>query len=297
MVAHREMTATFTSRFWGTRGSIPTPGASTVRYGGNTPCVEVRAPDGSLVILDAGTGIRALGDSLVRSSSGEPITGDIFLSHAHWDHIQGLPFFGPFYERGNRFRIWSAAPAAGEIERAVRAQMSSRVFPVHFDELGATMEFRALDTTHSGAAYTIDTLPMRHPGGALGFRLRAPGDPRPRLVYVPDNELASADGYDEPANWREMLVAFASEADVLIHDSTFTTAEYERHRGWGHSSYDDALALAIEARVQRLVLFHHSPERADAEIDAAVSACAASIQQHGAHIHVIAAAEGLVLTT
>ncbi|HEY9448498.1 MAG TPA: MBL fold metallo-hydrolase [Gemmatimonadaceae bacterium] len=291
------MTAPFSFRFWGTRGSIPSPGASTVRYGGNTSCVEVRAPDGGLVILDAGTGIRALGEALSARASGEPITGDIFLSHAHWDHIQGLPFFAPFYERGNRFRIWSAAAVAGEIERVVRAQMSSRVFPVPFDNLEAAMEFRSLDRTHSGSAYIIDTLAVRHPGGALGFRLSGAGDSRPRLVYIPDNELGDAPGYaDGPSDWRERLLAFTRGAGVLVHDATFTTAEYEHHRGWGHSHFEDALALALEAGVERLVLFHHSPERTDRDIDAHLSDCAAILLRSGATLDVTAAAEGMVLT-
>jgi phosphoribosyl 1,2-cyclic phosphodiesterase len=291
MIARDEMSGEFIFTFWGTRGSIPTPGPSTVRYGGNTPCVEVRTPDGALVIFDAGTGIRALGDSLARRPGGGPVSGDIYLSHAHWDHIQGLPFFAPLYERGNRFRIWTDSVAATEIERAVRAQMSAGVFPVRFEELEATMEFRALDGAHSVASHTVDTLPVRHPGGALGFRLLAPPHSAPRLVYIPDNELATAAAYDSPADWRDRLVEFASGASVLVHDATFTAAEYETHRGWGHSSYDDALSLALDARVHRLVLFHHSPERTDDEIDAALAALRAAAPG----LEIVAATEGMTL--
>lgn len=285
------MPGEFTFTFWGTRGSIPSPGPSTVRYGGNTPCVEVRAPDGSLVILDAGTGIRGLGDELARRSDGSPVTGDIYLSHAHWDHIQGLPFFAPLYAPGNRFRIWTGAPAADEIEQAVRAQMSAGVFPVRFDDVQATMEFRTLNGSRSAAAYTIDTLPVLHPGGALGFRLRAPGDPSPRLVYIPDNELAAPSSYDTPSDWRERLVSFARDAAILVHDATFTAAEYESHRGWGHSRYDDALSLALEARVGRLILFHHSPDRTDDELDAEV----ARLRSTNPPFEIIAAREGMVV--
>jgi phosphoribosyl 1,2-cyclic phosphodiesterase len=292
MAARGEMTGEFTFTFWGTRGSIPTPGASTVRYGGNTPCVEVRAPDGALVILDAGTGIRALGDSLMRRAAGDPVSGDIFLSHAHWDHIQGLPFFAPLYERGNRFRIWTDSAAAAEIERAVRAQMSAGVFPVRFDEIEAVMEFRSLNGTHSAASYAIDTLPVRHPGGALGFRLGAPADRTPRLVYVPDNELAATANYESRGDWRDQLVDFARGAAILVHDATFTAAEYEAHRGWGHSCYDDAFALAVDARVQRLVLFHHSPDRADDDLDAEVE----RLRSTAPPFEIIAAREGMVLT-
>lgn len=287
------MPAEFTFTFWGTRGSIPSPGPSTVRYGGNTPCVEVRAPDGALVILDAGTGIRALGDSLARRAAGDPVSGDIYLSHAHWDHIQGLPFFAPLYESGNRFRIWTGTAAGEEIERAVRAQMSAGVFPVRFDDVEATMEFRTLDGSHSAPSYTIDTLSVLHPGGALGFRLFGPGDPAPRLVYIPDNELAAPPpaSYDSPADWQERLVAFARGAAILVHDATFTAAEYESHRGWGHSRFDDALALALDAGVGRLVLFHHSPERSDDAIDAEVN----RLRGTDPPFEIVAAREGMVL--
>jgi phosphoribosyl 1,2-cyclic phosphodiesterase len=291
MTARDEMPGEFTFTFWGTRGSIPSPGPSTVRYGGNTPCVEVRAPDGALAILDAGTGIRALGDTLAQRSGGAPVSGDIYLSHAHWDHIQGLPFFAPLYERGNRFHIWTGATAADEIERAVRAQMSAGVFPVQFDDVEATMEFRTLDGSRSAASYTIDTLPVLHPGGALGFRLFAPGDSSPRLVYIPDNELAAPATYGSPANWRELLVAFARDAAILVHDATFTSAEYETHRGWGHSRYDDALSLAREAHAELLVLFHHSPDRTDDELDAEVERLRSTSPPFG----IIAAREGMVL--
>ncbi|HEU4586614.1 MAG TPA: MBL fold metallo-hydrolase [Gemmatimonadaceae bacterium] len=291
MTARDEMPGEFTFTFWGTRGSIPSPGPATVRYGGNTPCVEVRVPDGALVILDAGTGIRALGEALARRAAGETVSGDIFLSHAHWDHIQGLPFFAPLYERGNRFRIWTGTTAAEDVERAVRAQMSEGVFPVLFDDVEATMEFRTLDGSHSAPSYTIDTLPVRHPGGALGFRLRAPGDVVPRLVYIPDNELAAPPTPDSPADWRDRLVAFAHGASILVHDATFTAAEYETHRGWGHSRYDDALSLALEARVERLVLFHHSPDRADDDLDAELE----RLRRTGPPLEIIAAREGMVL--
>jgi phosphoribosyl 1,2-cyclic phosphodiesterase len=281
----------FTFTFWGTRGSIPSPGPSTVRYGGNTPCVEVRAPDGSLVILDAGTGIRALGDMLVRRSRTAPVTGDIYLSHAHWDHIQGLPFFAPLYERGNRFRIWAGAAAAADVERAVRGQMSAGVFPVQFDEVEATMEFRTLDGSHEAQSYIIDTIAVSHPGGALGFRLRGPGDTTPRLVYVPDNEL-TAGAADAGGDWPGRLVSFARGAALLVHDATFTNEEYESHRGWGHSRLDDAVELAREAGVRRLVLFHHSPDRSDDALDAEL----ARLRGAAPPFEILAATEGMVLT-
>ncbi len=285
-----------TLRFWGTRGSIPTPGASTVRYGGNTPCVEVRAPSGALLILDAGTGIRALGQELVTLAGGAPIAGDIFLTHAHWDHIQGLPFFAPIFQPGNHFRIWSAAPIAEHVDRVLRDQMSPTVFPVRFDELGATVEFRALNGAHVGAGYTVETVPVRHPGGALGYKIRSSNAHRAGLVYISDNELGDAPGYNWPAGWRDRLVEFAHGAAVLVHDTMYTEEEYLRHQGWGHSHYRDAVDLALDAEVERLVLFHHNPERTDAEIDRCVAECRALVQRRGRHLTIVAASEGLALT-
>src|ERR1041385_4013026 len=159
-------------RFWGTRGSIPAPGPRTMRYGGNTPCVEMRTPTGGLVILDAGTGIRELGQTLVVRAAGDVISGDIFLSHAHWDHIQGLPFFAPIFRPGNHFRIWSAASDAEDVARAVRETTPPTVFPITLDKLGATVEFRALAGGHADADYALDVYSARHPGGALAYRMR-----------------------------------------------------------------------------------------------------------------------------
>src|SRR5579872_4418102 len=263
-----------TLRFWGTRGSIPTPGGATVRYGGNTPCVEVRTTSGALVILDAGTGIRALGKCLVEQAHGARITGDIFLSHAHWDHIQGLPFFAPIFRPGNHFRIWSAASDAEHVARAVREKMSPTVFPVTFDKLGATVEFRA-----------------------LAYRMRTGNSRQAGLVYISDNELGDAAAYDAPADWRSRLVAFVHGAAILVHDAMYTREEYELHRGWGHSHYHDVVQLALEARVGRLVLYHHNPERSDSEIDERVAECRALVAQRGGTLDVLAAAEGLTLTT
>lgn len=285
-----------TLRFWGTRGSVPTPGASTVRYGGNTPCVEVRAPDGALVILDAGTGIRELGRDLVERAAGAPITGDIFLSHAHWDHIQGLPFFAPVFQRGNHFRIWSAAPLAEHVDRAVREQMSPTVFPVTFDELGATVEFRSLGAAHEAAEYTLTTHPVRHPGGALGYRIENRNASRGGLVYISDNELGESPEYHSPADWREALVRFARGASLLVHDTMYTEEEYQAHRGWGHSHYADAVALALDAGVERLALFHHNPDRDDAELDRRLAECRDLVARRGSTLDVVAASEGLTLT-
>jgi phosphoribosyl 1,2-cyclic phosphodiesterase len=302
------------ARFWGTRGSVPSPGASTVRYGGNTPCIELRTASDSLLILDAGTGIRELGHALVDRAGGAPIAGEIFLTHAHWDHIQGLPFFAPLLHQGNRFTIWGSSTSSRSLERIVREQMSPLVFPVELGQLAATIEFRELENGSAariggvgdGAArqgYEVSAFPVRHPGGALGFRFaeRSAPDaaPGPGFVYISDNELNPAATYESASTWRRDLVRFVSGARILVHNSMFTADEYAPHRGWGHSTYEDAVDLAIDAGVGTLVLFHHKPERTDDEVDRWTELCRRRVAERSGGANgptVIAAAEGLTLT-
>lgn len=284
--------------FWGTRGSIPSPGAATVRYGGNTPCTELRTAAGHLVILDAGTGIRELGRSLIQRADGRAIEGDIFLTHAHWDHIQGLPFFAPIFQRGNHFTIWGSASLETSIDRVVRDQMSPVVFPVTFDALDAVIDFRELrpGAQHANGVH-VSAFEVRHPGGALGYRFADPAAPDRALVYVSDNEIGDASKYPQsPARWRDDFVAWMRGARVLVHDATYTEDEYDQHRGWGHSTDADAVDLAIDAGVETLVLFHHKPERHDDDVDALVATARARAAARGAPLHVLAAAEGLTLT-
>jgi phosphoribosyl 1,2-cyclic phosphodiesterase len=287
----------FRIQFWGTRGSIPSPGPQTVRYGGNTPCVEVRTSDGWLIILDAGTGIRELGRKLIEHANGSPIEGDIFVTHAHWDHIQGLPFFAPIFQRGNHFTIWGMKSMETSIDRVVRDQMSPVVFPVTFEQLDAAIDFQELDEEKcQGTGYEVQAIKVRHPGGALGYRFtESNGDGR-ALVYISDNELDGTAKYDTPMEWRSQFVEFVRDAKVFVHDTMYTIDEYEYHRGWGHSTYRDALDLAIEANVETLVLFHHKPERSDDEVDRRVEECRDIVKSRGSRLQVIAAAEGLTLS-
>jgi phosphoribosyl 1,2-cyclic phosphodiesterase len=287
---------TLSVRFWGTRGSVPAPGASTVRYGGNTPCLEVRTSNDTLLVFDAGTGIRELGRALIAKSGGKPIAADIFLGHAHWDHIHGLPYFQPLFAAGNRFTIWTTAALMPAVSRAVREQMSPNVFPVPFDDVASVVEFRALGDTHKGNGFVLRPHAVRHPGGALGYRVSATGDGARALVYISDNELGEAPGYVQAAGWRDDLVAFVRGASLLVHDAMYTVDEYKDHRGWGHSHLADAVALAVDAEVDRLALFHHSPDRSDAELDRLVEEGRALVKKRGARVEILAAAEGLTLT-
>jgi phosphoribosyl 1,2-cyclic phosphodiesterase len=286
----------FSLRFWGTRGSIPSPGLATARYGGNTPCVELRTAEGWLVILDAGTGIRELGRALMTRANGDCVEGDIFLTHAHWDHIQGIPFFAPLFHRGNHFTIWGSRSLQTSIDRVVRDQMSPVVFPVSFEELQARIDFQELaEERRAGSGYEVAAMAVRHPGGALGYRFTESNRTGGGLVYVSDNELSAAARYDAPREWRDRFVEFVRGAAVLVHDTMYRADEYRNFVGWGHSTYEDAVELALEASVDRLVLFHHHPERTDDEVDRCVAACRELVQARGARLDVIAAAEGMTL--
>lgn len=281
-----------------------------MRYGGNTPCIEVRTDTDWLVILDAGTGMRELGHALVHAARAQSqpgddgpraIAGDIFLSHAHWDHIQGIPFFAPIFQGGNHFTIWSGGldSPSPSVEHVVRGQMSSTVFPVRFEDLRAAIEFREITGEYqSDHGYAVTTFGVRHPGGAFAYRFSGTKPHAGSFVYISDNELGSAEGYETSPAWRDELLAFVRGARVLIHDATYTDDEYARHRGWGHSTYDDAVTLALEAGVDELILFHHKPERSDDEMDRWVAACRgrADRHPHGVKLRVVAAAEGMTVS-
>jgi phosphoribosyl 1,2-cyclic phosphodiesterase len=288
---------TYRVTIWGARGSIPTPGPQTARYGGNTPCLAVEA-DGaggrSYVVLDAGTGIRPFGREAAETAQ-TPVTVDLLLSHTHWDHIQGLPFFAPLFDRRNTVRISGPRQGQVELERILRDQMNPVVFPVPLDQLDA-----ALSVTHVEAgvfdagAFRVQAARLRHPGTTLAYRL-APRAGGPSLAYVTDNELGPGGTYDVGPRWREELVAFVGGADVLIHDAMFVADEMARFSGWGHSTAAEAVRLAADAAVGRLVLFHHRPERDDAGMDALVAEAQRLAARVARGLDVVAATEGLRL--
>src|SRR6201984_163517 len=237
----------YTVTFWGTRGSIPTPGAHTARYGGNTPCVAVegsagggarREGGGQLVILDAGTGIRALGRELVERQNGA-VQAEILLSHAHWDHIQGLPHSKPFFAPGNTVRIWGSRQGTTSLEAILRQQMDPAVFPVPLDALSAQLTVQQVETDEfSIGEFRVRTMRLRHPGTTLGFRL-TPAQGGASMAYVTDNELGTGGNYEVPKNWRRDFVSFLKSVDLLIHDAMYTPKELLQHRGWGHSTYEE----------------------------------------------------------
>jgi ribonuclease BN (tRNA processing enzyme) len=261
--------------------------------------VEVRTETDWLLILDAGTGIRDLGRSLIERADGKGIAADIFLTHAHWDHIQGIPFFAPIFQPGNHFTIWGSKTLETSIDRVIRDQMSPVVFPVTFEELDAQIDFCEMgEEQRSGNGYDVTAFAVRHPGGALGYRFSGGKQGDASFVYISDNELGASEMYPNRDDWWEQLVDFIRGAKLLVHDATYTTDEYQRHRGWGHSTYEDAVTLALAAGVEELVLFHHRPERSDEDVDLWVAKSRALVAERGGSgsLRVTAAAEGMTLT-
>ena len=252
--------------FWGTRGSIPTPGPLTTRYGGNTACLSITGPDDRLVILDAGSGLRPLGHELM-SRRGVTINADILLSHTHWDHIQGLPFFKPLSASGNRFCVYGAAQGGVPLQEILRRQMDPMVFPIPLEALAAKLEVN--DIAEGGFPlrdFEVQTFRLRHPGTTLGYRLQPARGGRD-VAYVTDNELGSGGTYPVSPDWRKRLVQFLAGTDTLIHDAMYSDQFVQQRAGWGHSTPRQAVDLAAEAECARLILFHHEPENDDAMID------------------------------
>jgi phosphoribosyl 1,2-cyclic phosphodiesterase len=285
----------YTVTFWGTRGSIPTPGAHTARYGGNTPCVAVETSGGQLLILDAGTGIRALGNRLVERQNGA-VNAEILLSHAHWDHIQGLPHFRPFYSPGNAVRIWGSRQGSTSLEAILRRQMDLAVFPIPLDALSAKLTVQHVEPGEfTVGAFRVGAMKLRHPGTTLGYRLTPVGGGA-ALAYVTDNELGDGPDYGTPASWRSDFVRFLDGVDLLIHDAMYTPEELETHRGWGHSTFEQAVAVAAEAGARRLVLFHHEPEHGDALVDRLVDEARRLATRRARPTEVVAAQESMTLT-
>jgi phosphoribosyl 1,2-cyclic phosphodiesterase len=285
---------TYTITFWGTRGSIPTPGPQTARYGGNTACVAVAGRKDELVILDAGSGIRPLGRDLLRNGN-DSINADILLSHTHWDHIQGLPFFQPLNVKGNSVRIYGSAQEGVGLESILDRQMDPMVFPIPLRALAAELTVTEIE---GGAfeidGFTVEAFRLRHPGTTLGYKL-VPVRGGPTMAYLTDNELGSGGNYTVSENWRAELVRFLSGVDTLIHDGMYSDELMAQRAGWGHSTPKQAVELAIECKARRLVLFHHEPEHDDEAIDQLLARARADAKNLAPRLVVDAASEGMQL--
>ena len=283
-------------RFWGTRGSIPKPGPATVRYGGNTSCVEVRA-DGTLIVLDCGTGAHELGQQLVTGRS-VPKRGHLLITHTHWDHIQGFPFFAPLFVPGSEWDIYAPRQLGRTLEEILGRQMHRTYFPVPLGELAATIRYHELtEGTFNLDDVRVTTRYLNHPAPALGYRLEAGGV---SVVYATDHEPHSRhhpEARGEAARVHredERHIEFLRDADLVIHDSTYTLEEYPTRLSWGHTPAEWAVDFAVAAQARRLALFHHDPSRTDRALDDLVTRCRERVPGEDGP-EVFAAAEGQYL--
>jgi phosphoribosyl 1,2-cyclic phosphodiesterase len=251
-------------KFWGVRGTLPVPGRQSLRYGGNTSCLTLSPGRDRLFILDGGTGIKKLSDELMARK--KRVSARIFLSHPHWDHINALPYFAPFYVKGNEFEVLGASHGPLGVEQLFRAQMEGVFFPVTMREFGARVTFRDLkEQSFEVDGVAVQTMLLSHPGVCLGYRFAVDGK---SICYVTDNELFPEDVPEHNPQYLRHLAEFVGGADLLVTDTTYTDEGYRTKIGWGHSSVGAVVRLAHEAGVKELCLFHHDPDQTDDDIDA-----------------------------
>ena len=284
--------------FWGTRGSLATPGPTTLRYGGNTACVSLRTEQGTLLIFDCGTGARSLGLSLL--AGGGSIEAAMLLGHSHWDHIQGFPFFMPVFVPGNRFTIYAPSGGDESLAEVLAGQMQYTYFPVRLDALQAEITFRDLgeDSFAVGEA-TVQTQYLNHTALTLGYRVTVGGV---TIVYATDHEPHAPSLWQEqsPIEQRAIVhqgdqrhIEFLRGADLVIHDAQYTREEYAGGKvGWGHSPMEYVVQVAAEAGARRLALFHHDPSHGDEQMDRLVAQCQHLAERLGAELAVFGAREG-----
>lgn len=273
-------------KFWGVRGSIASPGEETARYGGNTTCVELRFSNELLLVIDAGTGIRKLGKALLSEGHKEI---NILFTHSHWDHIQGFPFFAPAYDKGKIVNIIGFPETYSKLQEVLQNQMESKFFPVDFGDLNAQINFKDFSTRLLGyELINIQAIKNNHPGETYGYKIT---ENNKNLVFITDNELVGSP--KEITNYNK-FVDFCKNADCLIHDAMYTNDELRERQGYGHTSYSQAIKLAIDANVKKVLLFHHDPDHNDSFIDEMVEECRDIIKKSAPYpLECHAASEGL----
>lgn len=286
-------------RFWGTRGSVPAPGRRTAFFGGNTNCVEVRSDDGQVIVLDCGTGARPLGLDILRRGASLP-TIHVLITHTHWDHIQGFPFFVPAYAPGSRLTVYGARGLDRTLEDSLSGQMQHTYFPVQLEHLRAAIDFAEVsEERFTLGPYRVTTQFLNHTAPTIGYRLES-GDLK--VVYATDHEPfwwtpsrpSAPNRFEHPGEQRHL--EFLAGADLLIHDSQYSDREYPAKRGWGHSTIEYVTDLAIRAGVKQLALFHHDPLHADAWIRRQTERARQRARIQGSDLQIFAAAEGLEIT-
>ncbi len=289
-------------RFWGTRGSIAVPGPVALRYGGNTTCLEVRA-DGEIIVLDAGSGIRPLGLALETEFQAEPIKLSLLITHAHWDHIQGFPFFKPAYNPKNQIRIFGFDGAGATFRQILAEPMKAPFFPIAMRELSATVDIKKLtEMKFSLGKLEVHAAFVNHPGVCVGYRIFTSAG---SIAFLPDHEpyefflhsarannLSEEQAKKTAADERDNLVEFLRRSDILILDAQYTDEEYETHIGWGHGSISNAVSLALDAGVQTLLLFHHDPNHDDQTVEAMEKSARELVAKSGKPLEIAAAQEG-----
>jgi CheY-like chemotaxis protein/phosphoribosyl 1,2-cyclic phosphodiesterase len=283
--------------FWGTRGSIPKPGPTTLHYGGNTSCVEVYTADGTRVLLDCGTGAYALGRALAVKPT--PMHGHILIGHTHWDHIQGFPFFAPLFVPGNVWEIYAPGGYRRQLEGCLTGQMAYEYFPITLEALDAEVRLHDLkEGVFDLGSIRVTTQYLNHPALTLGYRLEADGA---TLVYATDYEPHALHPLGAPAGTVPVHhedrrhIRFLEGADLVIHDAQYTLAEFPAKAGWGHTPIERAVDYAILAHAKQLALFHHDPERSDKAIDRLCKKAREYAATANSALHIFAAAEGQVI--
>ncbi|MBI5598901.1 MAG: MBL fold metallo-hydrolase [Deltaproteobacteria bacterium] len=271
-------------RTWGSRGSIPVSGREYLKYGGDTSCVEVVTDAGDLIIIDAGTGLRRLGSRCVAEGISRI---NLLITHSHWDHLCGFPFFRPLYRKGSDIRVMGPRTGQGSLKKIISKTMSHPFFPVELKDIRARIRFISTGTrAFEIGGVRIKGIPLNHTNRGVGYRLEEGGR---SFVFLTDNELGHRHphgrGYDD-------YVRFAEGAEVLFHDAEFTPGDYARVKGWGHSVYLDSLRLALDAGVKKLGLFHHNQDRTDKEIDGIVRECRGIIAKRRSRLKCFAVATG-----
>jgi phosphoribosyl 1,2-cyclic phosphodiesterase/CheY-like chemotaxis protein len=275
-------------RFWGVRGSIPSPGQPTVFFGGNTSCVELRT-GGHIVILDAGSGIRPLGLSLVEEFPNDAMDLTLLITHTHWDHIQGFPFFSPAYDSRNRIRIYGYEGAMAGLRSTLAGQMESPYFPVALSEMPGNLNIVELrEMAFDVHGMKVDACFTNHPGVCVAFRLHTPDG---IVVYMPDNETKRSTGGKDSSD--KILADFIRGADVLIMDSQYTAEEYQTHIGWGHGCIDEVVRMATATKVKRLYTFHHDPAHNDRIVSGMLMHARQLAEAAGSPLIIEAAREGM----
>jgi phosphoribosyl 1,2-cyclic phosphodiesterase len=272
-------------RCWGSRGSIPVSGKKYLRYGGNTTCLEIITSDDKILIVDAGSGIREAGNSLIARGYRD-IT--LLMTHAHWDHIMGFPFFKPIYLSRTNLNICGCPFAQSSIKEMLSRIMVAPNFPVKFDHIRAKISYEDICfDSYKFGSLAITPIALSHPNRGTGYKFEENGK---RFIFLTDNELSFR--HDGGLDFNDYL-EFSRGADLLFHDAEYNEEEYKRTRGWGHSLYKDVLKLAFEAGVNRLGLFHHNQERIDAEVDDIVSDCRKIIKKSGKKLECFAVGQSM----